>query len=107
MEQFGRMVVIGGSSGIGFATASQFARSGGRVTIVARNREKIDAALQRLGPSTEGAAVDARDRDGLDALFKRIDAIDHLVIAASSGVSAGSFNELKPDYLRKGFEAKF
>lgn len=53
MEQCGHMVVIGGTSGIGLATALLFARCGGRVTIVGRDQAKLGAALRELGPNAK------------------------------------------------------
>ena len=101
------IVIIGGTSGIGLATARRFATQSAAVTIVGRDRSKLDMALEGLGSSVQGEVADAADRSALDALFARIDPIDHLVIAASGGAGAGPFTTLNADGLRRGFEAKF
>lgn len=101
------VVIIGGTSGIGLAAAKRFAAQSAAVTVIGRDHGKLETALQGLGPSARGEVVDATDRSALDALFGRIDPIDHLVIAASGGAGAGPFSALDPDGLRRGFEAKF
>ena len=101
------IVIVGGTSGIGLATARLFAARRARVTIVGRDREKLAAALRSLGSSGEGEAFDASDRAALDAFFARIAPIDHLILAASAGSGAGPFAEMDARALRRGFEGKF
>jgi NAD(P)-dependent dehydrogenase (short-subunit alcohol dehydrogenase family) len=101
------VTVVGGTSGIGLATAKLFLRSGHAITIVGRDRVKLDAALSDLGGAAKGEIVDASDRTALDALFSRIDPVDHLVIAASGGAGAGAFASVKETDLRRRFDAKF
>ena len=101
------IVIIGGASGIGLATAKLFAARRARVTIVGRDREKLARAVRSLGSYGEGEAFDASDRAALDAFFARIGPIDHLILAASAGEGAGSFAALEAGALRRGFEGKF
>ena len=65
------IVVVGGASGIGLATAKLFAARRARVTIVGRDREKLARAVRSLGSYGEGEAFDASDRAALDAFFAR------------------------------------
>jgi NAD(P)-dependent dehydrogenase (short-subunit alcohol dehydrogenase family) len=58
-------IVVGGSSGLGFATARLLARDGARATIAARDRQRLDDAVARL--SDEGLDVAAAVCDALDA----------------------------------------
>jgi NAD(P)-dependent dehydrogenase (short-subunit alcohol dehydrogenase family) len=101
------VVVVGGSSGIGLATARLMGARGAAVTVVGRDQGKLDAALPTLGSAARAEAVDAADRAALDALFGRIGPLDHLVLAASGGAGAGPFTSLAAAELRRGFEAKF
>jgi NAD(P)-dependent dehydrogenase (short-subunit alcohol dehydrogenase family) len=101
------IVIIGGTSGIGLATARRFVAQNEAVTIVGRNRSKLADALEKLGPTARGEVADASDRTVMDALFGRIGPINHLVLAASGGAGAGPFAALDPAGLRQGFEAKF
>jgi NAD(P)-dependent dehydrogenase (short-subunit alcohol dehydrogenase family) len=99
-----KIVVAGGTSGIGLATAQRFQQLGANVTVTGRNPERLRAAE---GLGFKAASVDSRDRKALDAFFAAHGAVDHLVIAASGGKGAGEFASLPLDDLREGFEAKF
>ncbi len=101
------IVIVGGTSGIGLATAKLFVARRARVTIVGRDPEKLAAVLPSLGASAAGEAFDASDRAALDAFFGRVGPIDHLILAASAGSGAGPFAELAARDLRRGFEGKF
>ncbi|QNA85217.1 SDR family oxidoreductase [Sphingomonas sp. So64.6b] len=101
------IVILGGTSGIGLATAELAIANQARVTVIGRDPAKLDAAIGALGPRAQGEAVDATDHDAITALFARIAPFDHLVIAASGGAGAGSFPAIDPEGLRRGFEAKF
>ena len=101
------LVVIGGTSGVGLATARLAMAAGARVTVAGRDRDRLDRALALLGPRASGEQVDASDRDALDALFRRTGQVHHLVVAASSGVGAGPLAALARNDLARGFEGKF
>ena len=55
------VIIFGGSSGIGEATAKRLLADGLRVVIVGRDRSRLEAAQSRLG-GVETASVDATDR---------------------------------------------
>ena len=101
------LVVMGGTSGMGLATAHAAADAGARVVVAGRSRDKLGSAVAGLGDKARGEQVDASDRDALDAFFARVGHLDHLVIAASGGVGAGPFIRLALDDLARGFDAKF
>jgi NAD(P)-dependent dehydrogenase (short-subunit alcohol dehydrogenase family) len=65
-------LVIGGSSGIGLAIAEGFIQQGARVAIAGRTREKIDAALKRLGASARGYKADVTIERELDSLLDSV-----------------------------------
>ena len=66
-----RIVVIGGSSGMGLATARAAALAGAEVTIASSRRERIDAALSELPDGCVGAALDVRDETQVAGVFER------------------------------------
>jgi NAD(P)-dependent dehydrogenase (short-subunit alcohol dehydrogenase family) len=101
-----RVVVLGGSSGIGLATAEAAAKLGADVVIAGRDERRLAAAAQRLGTGVTGAPVDATDRGRLDAFFAALDRIDHLVLALSGSAGAGPIATLSLDDLRGGLEGK-
>ena len=45
-----RTVIIGGTSGIGLGAARQIVAAGGKVTVISRTQEKVEAATKALGP---------------------------------------------------------
>ncbi|MFE3754288.1 SDR family oxidoreductase [Nocardia tengchongensis] len=102
-----RVVIMGGSSGIGEATATVFAAAGAEVVITGRSRDKLDAAVARIGGDTTGYAVDATDQAALDAFFAQVGTIDHLVISVSGSAGSGPFAELDLEQLTAGFDGKF
>lgn len=102
-----RIVVMGGSSGIGLATAHMLIAAGARVAVTGRSQQKIDAALEQLGEQATGAMVDATSHEQLYNFFQEYGAFQHLVIAVSGAAGAGAFRTLDMGELRRGFEAKF
>lgn len=101
------VVVMGGSSGIGEATAALFAASGARVVVTGRGQDKLDAAVARIGGNTTGFRVDATDQAEIDAFFAQSGTIDHLVIAVSGAAGSGPFADLRLDELAAAFDGKF
>lgn len=101
-----RIVVVGGGSGIGKAVARASAADGARVMIASRNRDRLDAAAAEIGDGIEVATVDMTDAAAVAAWAGKIDALDHLVISASSAAH-GPFAELPIEALRAMFDAKF
>jgi short-subunit dehydrogenase len=86
-------VVTGASSGIGLELARQFAHHGYDLVVTAEDAELADAAreLGGLGVGIEAVQVDLATEDGVDELYRRIEAIGRPVdaIALNAGVGAG------------------
>ena len=82
-----RLLVLGGTSGIGLAVARQVTQAGGSAVLVGRTADKAAAAAAELSPSGDVTAFahPLDDRDALPALLQRLDAegpFDLLVNAA-------------------------
>lgn len=99
-------VIIGGSSGIGLATARRLRELGHRVTITGRDQRRLDAARTALDGEVSAVAMDAANADALPGAFSRIGTLDHLVLALGSGKGAGPLASLSVAEVRKGFEEK-
>lgn len=68
MDFIGQHVVItGGSTGIGRATAEKIAGAGGKVTLIARRADVLEEAARAIGPSVNWIAADAGDKESLIA----------------------------------------
>ena len=100
------ILVVGGSSGIGLATAAEARRQGARVVIGGRDAEKLRKAAAAID-GAHAIQADAADPASLAAFFDRAGPFDHLVIAASGGRGGGPFASLGEDALRGAFDAKF
>jgi NAD(P)-dependent dehydrogenase (short-subunit alcohol dehydrogenase family) len=99
-------VIIGGSSGIGLATARKLLGPGMKVTITGRNEERLKSAWSSLGGAAEKAAFDASKPDEVRGFFERLGPFDHLVLAASGGKGLGAFETLDLADIAGGVDEK-
>jgi NAD(P)-dependent dehydrogenase (short-subunit alcohol dehydrogenase family) len=98
-------LVVGGTSGIGLATARRLGTLGAAVHVAGRNKERLDA-LAGTDPGLVGHRADGGDRVGIAAVADTIGRIDWLVITLSGGGGAGPIGVLDLDVLRRAFDAK-
>lgn len=101
-----RVLVVGGSSGMGLATARAAAEMGAEVIIASRSAERVEAARAGLGGTVRGELVDASDDAAVTALFDRLGFVDHVVVSAAV-VNRKSFFEVTPEEAHAAFETKF
>lgn len=102
-----RIVVIGGSSGMGLATAQAAAEAGALVTIASSSKERIDAALAELPDSCEGVALDVRDEAAVADLFARVGELDHVVFTAGDQADRRALKQLPIEQARHMFDVRF
>jgi NAD(P)-dependent dehydrogenase (short-subunit alcohol dehydrogenase family) len=102
-----RIVVLGGSSGIGLATAQAAAREGANVVIASSRKARIDEALTTLPNGTEGHVLDLADGDATRALFTRLGSFDHLVFTAGETLQLGSLATTDVDAARRFFALRY
>ncbi|MFI6403711.1 SDR family oxidoreductase [Streptomyces sp. NPDC050548] len=88
-----RIVVIGGTAGIGLAVAEAAGREGARVVVASRRRESVDAALKRLPQDAEGRVLDAGDEGAVRDFFAGLGGYDHLVYTAGEALLMESVAE--------------
>lgn len=85
-------VITGGTSGIGLAIAHCFVREGARVFVTGRDGDRLEAAVDELGPAATGVRSDVSVLADLDDLYARVGEeagrID--VLVANAGVVAGA-----------------
>jgi NAD(P)-dependent dehydrogenase (short-subunit alcohol dehydrogenase family) len=102
-----RIVVLGGSSGIGLATAQAAVREGAIVVIASSRKARVDEALATLPTGTEGHVLDLADRDATRALFARLDSFDHLVFTAGETLQLGSLATSDVDAAHRFFMLRY
>lgn len=76
------VVIVGGTSGIGLATAVIAKREGANVWAASRSADKVKKCAQ-LHPDINFSQLDTHDVEGLKTLFASVGHIDHLVAAAT------------------------
>jgi NAD(P)-dependent dehydrogenase (short-subunit alcohol dehydrogenase family) len=102
-----RIVVIGGSSGMGLATARAAAAAGAAVTIASSSRARLDAALAGLPGNCTGAVADVRSEADLADLFSQVGELDHLVCTAAAAAGQRPLQDTPLDAARQLFEVRF
>jgi NAD(P)-dependent dehydrogenase (short-subunit alcohol dehydrogenase family) len=81
-----RVIILGGSSGIGLAVAEQASSQGANVVVVSSNPDRIQKAVQSLDGRVEGETADLSDERAVAELFTRFGPIDHLVFTAGDNL---------------------
>ncbi len=66
------VVVTGGTSGIGLATAKHFAAEGASVFITGRRQEELDAAVKGIGGKVSGVRADISKLGDIDRLYDAV-----------------------------------
>lgn len=100
------VVITGGASGIGLATARMVVDRGGRVILMGRSLGRLRAAQTELGPAASTAELDVTDEDAVRRVFSGIERVDHLITAAA-GTLRGRLIDLDTRHARQLFEVKF
>jgi NAD(P)-dependent dehydrogenase (short-subunit alcohol dehydrogenase family) len=80
-----KVLVVGGSSGIGLATARAAAEAGAAVTIAARSAPRLIAAVETIGHRATARQLDAGNDASVDAFFADGAEWDHVVATAGKG----------------------
>jgi NAD(P)-dependent dehydrogenase (short-subunit alcohol dehydrogenase family) len=99
-----KVVVVGGSSGIGLSTAELAVREGAEVIIASRNAEKLNTVAGALG--ARAVAADVTDDKSVEDLFRACGTVDHVVLTAAQ-LRSGPFKTVAMDDVRATMEGKF
>jgi len=100
------VVILGGSSGIGLATAKAARAEGAQVTITGRSAQRLQTARADLGDAVRTVVLDVADETGTRIFFQELDHLDHLFITAGTLVKD---SRLAPDsaVLRPAMDTRF
>jgi NAD(P)-dependent dehydrogenase (short-subunit alcohol dehydrogenase family) len=99
-------LVVGGTSGIGLATARRLHALGTAVHVAGRSQRRLDE-VAASDPGLTGHRADGGDRAAIGAVVEAIGRIDWLVVTLSGTDGPGPIADLDLDLLRRAFDAKF
>lgn len=102
-----RIVILGGTSGLGFATAEAAAREGASVVIASGKKERVSRALSALPKGSDGHVVDVTNEDQVSGFFDRVGDFDHLVYTAGDPLLLGEFATTSIADARRAFDVRF
>jgi len=102
-----KVVVLGGSSGLGLATAIAASDEGAEVTIVSSNQQRIDKALEQLAANSKGLEVNLTDEQQVQELFATIGAFDHLVYTAGESLMLQNIGDVAVQEAKGFFDLRY
>jgi NAD(P)-dependent dehydrogenase (short-subunit alcohol dehydrogenase family) len=102
-----RIVILGGSSGIGFATAEAAAREGAKLVIASSTTARVQEALTNLPAGAQGQALDLTDEAAVKAFFASLGAFDHLVFTAGETLQLGTLADTDVATARGFFALRY
>ncbi|NEC91428.1 SDR family oxidoreductase [Streptomyces sp. SID12501] len=103
------VIVTGGSSGIGLATARLLAERGARISLIARGRERLEAAANEL--SAAARTADVADQTALTRAIRELEEEQGQpcdILVTSAGLARpGHFLELADEVFREMIEVDY
>ena len=102
-----RVVIVGGSSGIGFAVAEEAASQRAEVVIVSSKAERVQESIQSIGGDAQGQAVDVCDEKAVKSFFTNLGAFDHLVFTAGDSLQLHELADTDLKRARRAFELRY
>ncbi len=81
-----KVVILGGSSGIGLATAKAAAAEGAELVIASSNQQRVDKALKELPAGSKGFPVDLTNEQAVQGFFNQLGSFDHLIYTAGESL---------------------
>jgi NAD(P)-dependent dehydrogenase (short-subunit alcohol dehydrogenase family) len=102
-----RVVVMGGSSGIGLAVAELSATHGAEVVIASSQEARIQQAISAIGGKTQGEVVDVSDERSVETFFTRLGAFDHLLFTAGDSLQLNELASTNLQQARHAFELRY
>jgi NAD(P)-dependent dehydrogenase (short-subunit alcohol dehydrogenase family) len=102
-----RVVIVGGSSGIGLAVAEEATSQGAEVVIISSKAGRVQEAVRSIGGQARGQAVDVSDEKAVQDFFKNVGAFDHLVFTAGDSLQLHALADTDLKQARRAFELRY
>src|SRR5260370_18174384 len=102
-----RIVVLGGSSGIGLAVAQQVVAQGARAIIASSNADRVQQAVTTLDGKAEGHTLDLSNERDIQNFFHNIGDFDHLVFTAGDTLQLNELVATDLTKARHAFELRY
>lgn len=77
-----RVLIVGGTGGIGRALAERYASLGSDVIITSRSAERAEATAAEIGPNVRGIALDIAEPERIAPMLEGVGELDRLLIVA-------------------------
>lgn len=103
-----RVLIVGGSSGIGLATAKAFVKCGADVIVASKSRQKLEEAVTQVGANCRSYTIDIEDIDNVEKTMQDIGEVNHIVFsAAMSPMPVGATKSISMQFAIQAMNTKF
>jgi len=102
-----RIVVLGGSSGLGLAVAQQAVAQGATAIIASSNADRVKQAVATLDAKAEGHTLDLSNERDIQHFFEKIGDFDHLVFTAGDTLQLDELAATDLTKARRAFELRY
>jgi NAD(P)-dependent dehydrogenase (short-subunit alcohol dehydrogenase family) len=102
-----RVVILGGSSGIGLAVAEQAVSQGAKLVIASSNAERVQKAVEKFEQNAQGHTLDLTDESAVENFFAKLGAFDHLVFTAGDSLHLHDLATTDLKQARRAFELRY
>ncbi len=102
-----RVVVLGGSSGLGLAVAREVVAQGAGAVIASSNADRVKQAIATLGGKAEGHTLDLADEQAIQSFFQKLGDFDHLVFTAGDTLQLNGLEATDLKKARHAFEVRY
>jgi NAD(P)-dependent dehydrogenase (short-subunit alcohol dehydrogenase family) len=102
-----RIIVLGGTSGIGLAIAQAAAKEGATLVVASSRQESVDRALAALPKGAKGRALDLSDEPAIRGFFATVGAFDHLVFTAGENLQLAELGGMSLDRAQQFWNIRY
>jgi NAD(P)-dependent dehydrogenase (short-subunit alcohol dehydrogenase family) len=102
-----RVVIVGGTSGIGLAIAHASAKGGAQVVVASAHQSSVDRALGQLPAGSVSRVLDATDDAAVETFFAEIGLLDHLVFTAGESLVLSALGDLEIKSAQAFFDTRY